>query len=327
MILVTGGAGYIGSHVNAMLADNGIRTVVLDDLSLGHRELVISGDFIIGDIGDQNTLGMIFKKYNIEHVVHLAAFTDVDDSIVRPMDYYDNNVTKTLRLLDSMIEHDVRSFIFSSTSAIYADEAAMPVGEDGLKAPICPYARSKLYIEEVLEDYRIAYGLKYVAFRYFNAAGADPQGRVGEWHEPEPHLIPVILDVAAGHRGDIKIFGMDYPTPDGTCVRDFIHVVDIASAHVQALRYLDKGGKSGIFNLGYGTGYSVAEVIDATRRITGREIVAIPSARRPGDVAISIADSTKAKTILGWKPAHANLDNIITTAWEWHQRMNVRSTP
>jgi len=321
VILVTGGAGYIGSHVNVVLADQGIDTLVIDDLSLGHPELVASGEFVRGDFADADLLASLFKRHAIDTVVHLAAFTDVDDSIARPMDYYNNNVLKTVKLLDTMIAHGVRRFIFSSTSAVYAEEAEMPYTEGSPKIPICPYGHSKLFIEQVLEDYRIAYGLQYVAFRYFNAAGADPAGRVGEWHEPESHLIPVVLEVAEGRRDHIKIFGTDYPTRDGTCIRDFVHVMDIASAHARAIDFLTNGGESGVFNLGYGTGTSVAEVIDVCRRVTGREIKAIPSQRRPGDGAVSIADCSRAMKVLGWTPSYDALDGMISTAWAWQQRL------
>jgi UDP-glucose 4-epimerase len=318
MILVTGGAGYIGSHVNALLSDHGIKAVVVDDLSIGHGEMVGSGEFVIGD---KHALEKVFTSYRIEHVVHLAAFAYVDDSIARPREYYNNNVANTLRLLDTMLEHDVKNFIFSSTSAVYADSATGPLFEGSPKVPNCPYGRSKLFIEQVLQDYRVAYGMKYVAFRYFNAAGADPKGRVGEWHEPESHLIPVVLDAALGKRKDIKIFGTDYPTQDGTCVRDFTHVMDIAGAHMEAIKYLAQGGESEIFNLGSGTGHSVAEIISAARRVTGRKIEAVPSGRRAGDVAISIADCTRAKSLLSWQPQHADLDEIIGSAWRWHQQL------
>lgn len=321
MILVTGGAGYIGSHVNVLLADKGISTLVLDDLSLGHRELVVAGEFIRGDFADTDLLSSLFKQYDIDTVVHLAALTDVDDSIARPKDYYDNNVVKTLRLLETMIACGVHRFIFSSTSAVYAEEAEAPYTETSPMTPICPYGRSKLFIEQALEDYRVAYDLQYVAFRYFNAAGADPGGRVGEWHVPEPHLIPVVLEVAQGRRENIKIFGTDYPTRDGTCIRDYIHVMDIAGAHARAVDYLANGGESGAFNLGYGTGTSVAEVIEVCRRITKHEIPAIPSARRPGDGAASIADCSRAMNVLGWKPQFGQLEEIISTAWEWQQRL------
>ena len=327
MILVTGGAGYIGSHVNLVLTEMGHGTVVLDDLSLGHRELADSGELVVGDFGDADLVGQLITTHAIDTVVHLAAFTDVDDSIRRPADYYANNVVKTLRLLDTLVARGVRRFVFSSTSAVYAENSGALYREDDLKKPLCPYGRSKLFIETVLEDYRLAYGMEYVAFRYFNAAGADPKGRIGEWHEPEPHLIPVILDVALGRRADIKIFGTDYPTRDGTCVRDFIHVMDIAGAHALAIEHLAKGRASGAFNLGYGTGYTVAEVIEACRRVTGRPIPAIPSGRRPGDGAASIADCVRAKEVLGWRPGFADLDEIIRSAWAWHRRLHGVDAP
>ncbi|RME61161.1 UDP-glucose 4-epimerase GalE, partial [Candidatus Parcubacteria bacterium] len=291
-VLVTGGAGYIGSHVNLSLNEAGIKTIVIDNLTLGHKELVVSGKFYEGDFGDVALLEHVFSSYDIDAVVHLAGSTDVDESIEKPNLYYQNNVGKTLTLLNVMKKYDVKKIVFSSTSAVYADDLEGEVREEGRVNPICPYARSKLFIEQVLGDYREAYEMQYVVFRYFNAAGADPLGRIGEWHEPEVHLIPVVLDVAAGVRDHVKIFGTDYPTRDGTCVRDYIHVMDISRAHIRALEYLSKGGESGVFNLGYGSGYSVKEIVDTVRRVTKKEVKAIPSGRRKGDVATSIADST-----------------------------------
>jgi UDP-glucose 4-epimerase len=325
MILVTGGAGYIGSHVNLALSEAGHDTIILDDLSMGHAELVVAGRLVQGDFGDRALLDRLFSEHRIECVVHLAAFTDVDDSIARPADYYQNNVLKTITLLTAMKEHGVGKFIFSSTSAVYADDAAVPYTEKSQTDPICPYGRTKLFIERVLADFRVAYGLNYAIFRYFNAAGADPQGRVGEWHEPEPHLIPVILEVARGQRESISLFGTDYPTPDGTCVRDFIHVMDIAGAHVAALNHLNAGGDSDIYNLGYGTGYSVAEVIEACKTITNREIKVVPSGRRAGDGAISIADCSHAMDKIGWKPQHNDLGKIIESAWQWDLALHARA--
>lgn len=321
MILITGGAGYIGSHVNVALNDAGYKTIVLDDLSLGHKELVPVGELVVGDFGDRELLDEIFGNYRIEAVVHLAAFTDVDDSLKRPSDYYDNNVKKTLTLLQAMLDHGVNTFLFSSTSAVYADDAEVPYTEESPLNPLCVYGRTKLFVEHILNDYHNTYGLKYAAFRYFNAAGADPKGRVGEWHEPEPHLIPVVLEVAEGRRDHIKIFGTDYPTRDGSCIRDFIHVMDIADAHIRALEYLREGGKSGPFNLGYGMGTSVIEVIEMCRKITSHPIPAIPHDRRPGDGAVSIADCSKAFNEMGWQPKHGDLEDIISTAWAWQQKL------
>lgn len=328
MILVTGGAGYIGSHVNLVLNEAGLETIVLDDLSLGHREMVVGRSLLQGDFGDTALLDIIFTENKIDAVVHLAAFTDVDDSICRPSDYYKNNVVKTLALLDAMIRHSVKQIIFSSTSAVYEEkDGQSDYVETDTQLPLCPYGRSKLFIERTLSDYQIAYGLNYVAFRYFNAAGADPSCRIGEWHEPEPHLIPVVLDVALGRRKQIHVFGTDYPTRDGTCVRDFIHVFDIAGAHLKAIEHLQEGRECGVFNLGYGTGFSVAEIIDACRKITGRNITAITSNRRPGDAASSIANCSKARDILGWHPQYNNIDNVIASAWNWHKHLHGKLKP
>ncbi|MEY4501953.1 MAG: hypothetical protein RIS52_1843 [Pseudomonadota bacterium] len=325
MILVTGGAGYIGSHVNLALSEAGHETIILDDLSMGHSELVVAGRLVRGDFGDRALLDTLFSENKISCVVHLAALTDVDDSIARPADYYQNNVLKTITLLTAMKDHGVGQFLFSSTSAVYADDAPVPYTEKSLTDPICPYGRTKLFVEKMLADYRQAYGLSYAIFRYFNAAGADPQGRVGEWHEPEPHLIPVILEVARGRRDAIYLFGTDYPTHDGTCVRDFVHVMDIAGAHVAALNHLNAGGGSDVYNLGYGTGYSVAEVIEACKRVTNRNITVIPTDRRPGDGAISIADCSHAMEQIGWKPQFNDLGQIIESAWKWDLALHART--
>ena len=262
MILIVGGAGYIGSHLNKEISKKGIKTVIFDNLSYGHRDFVKWGTFEKGDLGNIEDIRSVFRKYPIEAVMHFAAFTYVGESVEDPQKYYLNNVKNTLNLLQVMLEENVKYFVFSSTCATYGNPVEIPITENHPQNPINPYGKGKLIVETVLKDYSDAYGLKYASLRYFNAAGADPDGDVGELHDPETHLIPLILDVAAGKREDIKIFGTDYDTPDGTCIRDYIHVTDLAEAHILALEYLQNGGKSDFFNLGNGNGFSVKEVIE-----------------------------------------------------------------
>lgn len=321
MIFIVGGAGYIGSHVNKFLSKKGYKTLILDNLSKGHEEFVKWGEFIKGDLKDKRLLDKIFKEYNITTVMHFAALTDVRESIKDPRSYYRNNVKNTLNLLDAMQKNNINRFIFSSTCAVYGDPIETPITEDHPCNPISPYGRSKLMIEKILEDYSNAYDFNYVSLRYFNAAGADPQTEIGEWHEPETHLIPIILDVAIGKRENVQIFGTDYPTPDGTCIRDYIHVMDLADAHYKALKLLEED-KSEIFNLGNGDGFSVKEIIETCREVTGEEIPTIESDRRPGDPPILIGSSKKAKKILRWEPEFSDIKDIIETAWEWHQKLN-----
>lgn len=321
MIFIVGGAGYIGSHVNKFLSKKGYKTLILDNLSKGHEEFVKWGEFIKGDLKDKRLLDKIFKEYNITTVMHFAALTDVRESIKDPGSYYRNNVKNTLNLLDAMQKNNINRFIFSSTCAVYGDPIETPITEDHPCNPISPYGRSKLMIEKILEDYSNAYDFNYVSLRYFNAAGADPQTEIGEWHDPETHLIPIILDVAIGKRENVQIFGTDYPTPDGTCIRDYIHVMDLADAHYKALKLLEED-KSEIFNLGNGDGFSVKEIIETCREVTGEEIPTIESDRRPGDPPILIGSSKKAKRILRWEPEFSDIKDIIETAWEWHQKLN-----
>ncbi|MCG2828617.1 UDP-glucose 4-epimerase GalE [Methanothermobacter sp. K4] len=318
MILIVGGAGYIGSHVNKFLSERGYETLILDNLTKGHRESVKWGEFIEGDLGDRIILERIFTRYDIEAVMHFAAFTDVGESVQKPGDYYRNNVTNTMNLLDSMLENGVSRFIFSSTCAVYGNPSSIPITEEHPLNPISPYGRSKLMVEEILRDYSDAYGLSYVSLRYFNAAGADPDGEIGELHEPETHLIPIVLDAAMGLRDSVRIFGTDYPTPDGTCIRDYIHVMDLADAHWRALEYLE-GERSGVFNLGNGNGFSVREVIETCREVTGASIRVVEDERRPGDPPELVGSSKMAREILGWKPAFTELEEIIKTAWNWHR--------
>ncbi len=321
MILIVGGAGYIGSHLNKEISKRGYKTGVLDNLSYGHKDFVKWGIFEQGDLGNIDDIRRIFSKYPVEAVMHFAAFTYVEESVEDPQKYYLNNVKNTLNLLQVMLEENVKQFIFSSTCATYGNPVEIPITENHPQDPINPYGRGKYIIEQVLKDYSDAYGLKYVSLRYFNAAGADPEGEIGELHDPETHLIPLILDVAAGKRNDIKIFGTDYNTPDGTCIRDYIHVTDLADAHILALEYLQNGGKSDFFNLGNGNGFSVKEVIETAREITGKNIKAVEAERRAGDPPILIGSSHKAKEVLKWKPQYADLKNIIETAWKWHKKL------
>ncbi len=317
MILVTGGAGYIGSHTVKELLRAGYEVVVLDDLSSGHRELVLIENFVQADIRDRETLRQTFRRYPIQAVMHFAALTSVPESVADPGRYYEVNLLGSLNLLETMREFGVQRIVFSSSAAVYGDPQKIPIPEDHPTRPKSPYGRTKLMVEEILADYALAYGFSYVSLRYFNAAGSDPEGRIGEWHEPERHLIPIVLEAALGRRPYVEIFGTDYETPDGTGVRDYIHVVDLAQAHVLALQHLEAGGRSGVYNLGIGRGYSVREVIEVCQRVTGREIPVREGPRRPGDPAVLVADPTRAEKELGWKPRYTALEPIVETAWRW----------
>ena len=319
LVLITGGAGYIGSHANKLLAARGYPTLVLDNLVYGHREFVRQGDFLLADLVDSEALDLIFKRYPIQAVMHFAAFAYVGESVSDPEKYYLNNVGCTLNLLRAMRKASVETFIFSSTCATYGVPQEVPIPESHPQAPINPYGATKLMIERILQDYAQAYGLKYASLRYFNAAGADPDGEIGEDHDPETHLIPLVMYAALGRRPSISVFGNDYPTADGSCVRDYIHVTDLADAHVLALEYLLNGGESVALNLGNGGGYSVLEVVEEARRVTGREIVAETSPRRPGDPPALVGSADRARSLLGWNPQYADLPTILETAWNWHK--------
>ncbi|HMK53160.1 MAG TPA: UDP-glucose 4-epimerase GalE [Methanobacteriaceae archaeon] len=321
MILVTGGAGYIGSHINKELYKQGYETVVLDNLSYGHQDFVKWGVLERVDLSDTAQIRQIFDNYPIDAVMHFAAFTYVGESVEDPQKYYLNNLKNTLNLLSVMLEFDIKKIVFSSTCATYGNPVEIPIPEDHPQNPINPYGRGKLMVEKVLKDYSQAYDLRYVSLRYFNAAGADPEGELGENHDPETHLIPLILDAALGKKKDIKIFGADYPTPDGTCIRDYIHVTDLAYAHLKALQYLEDGGKSEVFNLGNGNGFSVREVIETARRITKKNIKSVEVDRRAGDPPVLVGSSTKAREVLNWKPRFDDLDEIISTAWQWQKNL------
>lgn len=319
-ILVVGGAGYIGSHMVKMLKCHGHSTVTFDNLSNGKREKVVSGDIVIGDLADLSTLISLFSKNKFDAVMHFASCIDVNESIQNPLKYYENNVFCTLNLLKAMKKYDVKNLIFSSTAAIFGEPVYSPIDEIHQQKPINPYGQSKLMIENILKDCNNAYGLKSVCLRYFNAAGADPDGELGECHEPETHLIPLVLQAASGRREDIKIFGNDYDTPDGSCIRDFIHVVDLCDAHLKALHALVGGMESKNFNLGNGNGFSVKEVISVAEKVTGRKIKVKDENRREGDPAILVANSNAIKEELNWNPIYDELSTIIEHAWKWEKK-------
>jgi len=322
-ILVTGGAGYIGSHAVLALQDAGYEVVILDNLVYGHRELVetvLKVELIEGDIANRTLLDQIFQSREIAAVMHFAAYAYVGESVSQPAKYYRNNVVGTLTLLEAMCDAGIKNFVFSSTCATYGVPEQIPVVENQRQQPINPYGMTKLMVEHILDDFDHAYGLKSVRFRYFNAAGADPEGRLGEDHSPETHILPLVLLTAMGKRDSISIYGTDYDTPDGTCIRDYIHVSDLAQAHVLGLEYLLKGGKTDVFNLGNGQGFSIREVIEAARVVTGRPIAVTLADRRPGDPPVLVGSGEKAQRVLGWQPEYADLKTILAHAWQWHQK-------
>ncbi len=322
MILIVGGAGYIGSHVNKLLNEAGYDTVILDNLSYGHEWAVKWGELVNCDLSNIEDIEKVFEEYNINTVMHFASFIDVGESVVNPEKFYDNNVVNTLNLLHVMLEHDVKKFVFSSTCATYGIPKKIPIEEDHPQLPINPYGKTKLIVEDILQDYDEAYGLKSVILRYFNASGADKDGEIGEAHEPETHLIPLILDAAIGNRDSVKIYGTDYQTPDGTCIRDYIHVSDLADAHLRALEYLEEHNESNHFNLGNGEGFSVKEVIKSAKEVTGVDFEVEESDRRKGDPDVLVGSNKKIKKELGWKPRYTDIDGILETAWNWHQKYN-----
>ncbi|NEU74928.1 UDP-glucose 4-epimerase GalE [Hassallia byssoidea VB512170] len=322
-ILVTGGAGYIGSHTVLALLQAGYEVIILDNLVYGHRDLVenvLKVELIEGDTGDRPLLDNLFSTRNIAAVMHFSAYAYVGESVTDPAKYYRNNVVGTLTLLEAMLAASIKKFVFSSTCATYGVPEVVPIPEDHPQNPINPYGATKLMVERILSDFDNAYDLKSVRFRYFNAAGADPQGRLGEDHNPETHLIPLVLQTALGKREFISIFGTDYPTPDGTCIRDYIHVNDLADAHVLGLKYLLDGGDSEVFNLGNGNGFSVKEVIETAKLVTGREISVKECDRRPGDPPSLIGSGDKARKILNWQPQYSSLKDILVHSWQWHQQ-------
>ena len=319
-VLVTGGAGYIGSHMAKLLVETGAQVTVLDDLSTGHPEAVRGRDFVKGDIADVSFTKKLLQEKAIEAVVHFAASSLVGESMADPLKYYRRNIGGTAALLQAMREAKVTRIVFSSTAAVYGDPVRIPIDEAHPTQPVNPYGASKLAVERMLSDCSAAYGIGAVVLRYFNAAGADPSGDLGERHDPETHLIPLVLQAAAARRESISVYGNDWPTRDGTCVRDYIHVSDLCVAHLQALEWLANGGRYEVFNLGNGEGATVLEVIEAARRVTGKPIKIVPSPRRAGDPPSLVADASKARRVLGWQPARADIEDIVRDAWNFEQR-------
>ncbi|MDO5088990.1 MAG: UDP-glucose 4-epimerase GalE [Leptotrichiaceae bacterium] len=317
-ILVIGGAGYIGSHTVNLLKKNGYNPIIYDNLSKGYEDVaeILDAKIIKGDLGDREKLKQVFEKEKINAVMHFAAFIEVGESVLKPSEYYDNNVVKVIKLLDQMTESGVKYFIFSSTAATFGEPQKEKIDETHIQLPINPYGKTKLAVEKILEDYDTAYGLKSTVLRYFNASGSDGDGLIGESHIPETHLIPLILHAASGKRESIKIFGNDYNTKDGTCVRDFVHVYDLAKAHILGMEKMFRENRSLNYNLGSGEGYTVKEVIEKVREVTGKDFKVEEVEKRAGDPAILVADSTKAEKELGWKPEY-NLEEIIKSAWKW----------
>jgi UDP-glucose 4-epimerase len=324
-VLVVGGAGYIGSHMVKRLARAGCRVTTLDDLSTGHADAVVAGAFVRGDVGNCALLADLFARTPFDAVFHFASRIQVGESVARPALYYEVNVARTLRLLKAMAEHGVRHFIFSSSAAVYGMPATAFIEESHPKSPINPYGRTKLMIEQALPDFAAAYGMKYACLRYFNAAGADPEGQLGERHDPETHLIPLVLMAASGRSPEFTVYGRDYDTPDGTCVRDYVHVSDLCDAHWLALQRIVQGGESGCFNLGSGMGYSVAEIVQAATRVSGRPIRTIEGSRRAGDPGRLVAASALARRELHWQPAYEDIECIIEHAWRWEQTLAMAS--
>ncbi|QNB47093.1 UDP-glucose 4-epimerase GalE [Thermanaerosceptrum fracticalcis] len=318
-ILVTGGAGYIGSHTVRKLTDIGYNVIVYDSLEKSHKESVKDIPLIVGNILDEQLLDSTMKKYNIQSVIHFAAYSLVGESMAEPEKYYVNNVCGTVNLLKVMLNNNIKRIVFSSTAAVYGEPQEIPITENSPKNPTNVYGKTKLMIEEILKDYDLAYGLKYISLRYFNACGADESGEIGEDHTPETHLMPLVLQSALGKLPEIRIFGTDYPTPDGTCIRDYIHVNDLAEAHILALEKLLADGQSAVYNLGNGNGFSVREVIRAAEEVVGKPIKVVEGERRPGDPAVLVASAEKIKRELGWQPKYQGLKEIIETAWKWHQ--------
>lgn len=320
-ILVTGGAGYIGSHAVKTLGEKGYDVLTYDNLSYGHADAVLYGELVVGDLSDRGKLEDVFKTFNPEAVMHFAAYIVVPESVREPVRYYRNNFCNALNLIDVCLEFNINNFVFSSTAAVYGIPEKIPVDEKAPFDPINPYGRSKVMVEHALSDIAATSDFRYVSLRYFNVSGADSEARIGQKREDATHLITLAVRTALGKRPYLEIFGTDYPTPDGTGVRDYIHVDDLSDAHLIAFRYLMDGGKSDIFNCGYGHGYSVREVIDATKKVTGMEFKVMETGRRKGDPPELVADSTKLREMLGWKPKYNDLDYIIKTAFEWEKKV------
>jgi UDP-glucose 4-epimerase len=320
-VLVVGGAGYIGSHMVKKLLDGGHQVVTFDDLSSGFRDAVLGGEFVQGTLADLVALEQVFAAHHFDAVMHFASFIQVSESVRNPSIYYRNNLSNALNLLDAMVAAEVRRLIFSSTAAIFGEPAYVPIDEQHPQRPMNPYGASKQMVERALQDYDHAYGLRSVCLRYFNAAGAHPEAPIGERHEPETHLIPLLLQVVSGRRESVRVFGRDYDTPDGTCIRDYIHVMDLCDAHLLALGLLDNSSESTAFNLGNGSGFSVLEVIAAVEEVTGINVKVVDAPRREGDPARLVADSGRARKRLGWSPAYGEVTVIVEHAWRWEKRL------
>jgi len=320
-VVVAGGAGYIGSHMVRMLRDNGFAPIVIDNFATGHAQAVLPHELRQGDIGDAQFMGAVLRECRPRVVMHFAASSLVGESVQRPGAYWRNNLVQTLDLLDVMVQHDVRQFIFSSTAAVYGNPVEVPIPERHPTEPINPYGHSKLAVEHLLRDYDGAHGLRSISLRYFNAAGAHPDGSLGERHDPETHLIPLVLQVASGRRPHIARFGSQHGTPDGSCVRDYVHVQDLCSAHLLALKALEAGAATASYNLGNGLGHSVNEVIEAARRVTGHPIPLQDAPARAGDPPVLVADAARARAELGWQPRYESIEAIIADAWRWEQRL------
>ncbi len=323
-VLVTGGAGYVGSHVVKLLGEEGYRVLTYDNLSTGHRWAVLYGDLVEADLADEEALEGVFRDFGPEAIIHFAASVVVPESVRDPLKYYQNNVSNSLKLLWCCVRHGVKAFVFSSSAAVYGIPDSVPISEDAPLRPINPYGWSKAMVEQALRDCSEAYGLRYVSLRYFNVAGADPEARIGQVSRNPTHLISRALKAALGRIQELEIYGVDYPTRDGTCIRDFIHVEDLARAHLLALRYLMEGGKSRVYNCGYGEGYSVREVVEAVKEVTGRSFPVRPAPRRPGDPPELVADPRRIKAELGWSPRYDDLRFIIETAWRWELNYALR---
>ncbi|MCR4441367.1 MAG: UDP-glucose 4-epimerase GalE [Peptococcaceae bacterium] len=319
-VLVTGGAGYIGSHTVKLLVNKGYDVVVYDSLEKGHRDAVGNVPLVVGNVLDTDLLQKTIRDYGVTSVVHFAAYSLVGESMKEPRKYYYNNVDGTARLLNTMLNNQVKKIVFSSTAAVYGEPDEIPISEDSPKRPTSVYGKTKLIVEELLSYYLDKYGVQYVSLRYFNACGADESGELGEDHDPETHLIPLIMQTAMGKRLRLQVFGDDYPTPDGTCIRDYIHVNDLALAHVLALEALEEGKPSSVYNLGNGRGFSVKEVIETAEKVTGEKIKYEIDPRRAGDPAVLVASSEKIRRELGWEPLYTSLEGIIYSAWRWHQK-------
>lgn len=317
-VLVTGGAGYIGSHTVAALLDRDEEIVVLDNLQQGHKEALLGGKLYVGDLRDSDVLDQVFRENEIDAVIHFAANSLVGESMKLPGKYYHNNVYGTLCLLEKMNEYNVKKIVFSSTAATYGEPEHVPIDEYDRTLPTNAYGETKLAMEKMMKWFDTAHGIKFISLRYFNAAGAHDSGRIGEDHRPETHLVPIVLEAALGKRPHISVFGDDYDTPDGTCIRDYIHVSDLADAHVLAVDRLRSGADSSVYNLGNGQGFSVQEVIEIARAVTGKEIPAVIEPRRAGDPAVLVASSQRARTELGWNPGRSELEHIMKSAWNWH---------